>query len=510
MPFSDKGTRKLPFPLTSALEPVADTPNETISYGIVTGFPDETTRVNITLNLSLDEYVALATAIDVGRDIAFAEDSELIWWTWVRAFTEGNPSMSCADVADCVESEIVANNTDLINILTQNSISNGFSNTNHVNGDITTVLDRNAPLSLDEPIVPEFECNLDKLWAGIRHGIVARLDDTARDMLEDLAAINDLPQRFQAFIDVIPVIGDIAEAVVEVTTEVIPDILNLYNSHSSEAVLDEIACDLFAMVCNQCEYPTFKQVYDYYSTLGYEMNSMEAQTLAPMVQKLGAMISAFQPASVVYHTMITFQLFTLYLNAVWNGNAGKETVFKFATLGEDYANDNWLQLCDTCDQAYMEFIFDFTQQSYSSYRTGNFSGSIMSGDYIAGVGWRVSAINTTDGLMQVGLPMLPEWQVKAVAIQTTAADGGTPNFWRTRIQSNSGAGTVTGNMNAADAPYAKRQNFANPITGFKEYAIRMPGSLESGLTLEKIAMKFVAGSAPLGSTPVASGTYDPV
>lgn len=51
---------------------------------------DPAQRVNVVLNLSLDEFVAIASAIDAGRDIAYGEASEAIWWLWTRAFAVGS------------------------------------------------------------------------------------------------------------------------------------------------------------------------------------------------------------------------------------------------------------------------------------------------------------------------------------------------------------------------------------------------------------------------------------
>lgn len=334
-----------------------------------------------------------------------------------EAYANCGATMTCDEIADCVESEIVGGNETLINVLTNNAISTGTGgNFNRVNADITTVLDRNLPQSLQESINPEFQCDMNKLWGAIRHGIVERLDDTARDLLEDLAAINDTPQRFQAFIDVIPVLGDVAEGIVTLATEVIPDILNLYDSYSSEAVLDEIACDLFALVCNDCALPTFEQLYNYYSTLGYEMSAMNAQTLAPMMQKIAGMIGTFQPASIVYHSMITFQLFTLYLQATWNGNSGVATIHKWAKLGEDFGSDNWVDLCDACNEQYQVFEWDYTVSQYDSVKASGFSTS--GGTWIAGKGWRVDKTAANAGRLTMGQPFDPSWEIRSIIVQT--------------------------------------------------------------------------------------------
>lgn len=102
MPISDADSRKLPFPLINSLSIVGFSPDDgqqPISLNDL--FPDETTKIKLEFELSLDEYVALASAIDVGRDIAYGEDSEFLWWVWV-ACVKGL-AMDCDGVADCIE-----------------------------------------------------------------------------------------------------------------------------------------------------------------------------------------------------------------------------------------------------------------------------------------------------------------------------------------------------------------------------------------------------------------------
>lgn len=514
MSFDNQGkpSRGLPYPLKNP-----ETFSIVDAEGSVTHLtpdifpPDNDEKINIVLNLSLNEFVAIASSIDVGSDIAYGDDRNLIWWTWVRSFIGTAATMTCEDVADCIEGEIAEGNTTLINSLTQNNIANGTGgNYNRVNGDITTVLDRNSPLSLQEEINPEFECNLDALWGGIRHGIVERLDDTARDLLEDLAVINDIPQRFQAFIDVIPVLGDIAEGIVTLATEVIPDILNLYNSYSSEAILDEIACDLFAMVCDECRYPTFEELYNYYSTLGYELSAMNAQTLAPLMQKIAGMIGALQPSSVVYHSMITFQLFTLYLQAEWNGNAGVGAILKFAKIGEDFASNNWFDLCDSCDNPYRIKIWDLTQSENTTYRAASYPTTSGHGIYVAGTGWIPQQLGAEgNGFISVGIPLKPEWRIRAIGLKfaNQASGNGNLTYNIFRVTPSQNAGGLPPAIDWGTTGWTYYENGFASITGFKEYGISYSTQLNLNRALTHIGIIFDAEYAPPDATPTDVNTF---
>jgi len=162
-----KPARGLPFPLRNPLEETPPSDNTGIVTQFVADFfpSDMDEKIDVVFNMSFNEFTSFTSAIDIGRDIGWTNSNE-VYRTWIKALQGiGGVSVNCDDVADCVESEIAEGNTTLINSLTQNAISNGTGgNFNRVNGDLTTVLDRNPPLALQEPINPEFECDLDKLW----------------------------------------------------------------------------------------------------------------------------------------------------------------------------------------------------------------------------------------------------------------------------------------------------------------------------------------------------------
>lgn len=500
-----KPFRGLPFPLRNPIDETPPADNSgVVTKAVADFFPvDMDEKINVVFNMSFNELTTFASAIDIGRDIGW-QNSNDVYRAWIKSIVGiGGVTVSCNDVADCIESEIAEGNQTLINALTQNAISTGTGgNFNRVNGDVTTVLDRNPPRSLQENINPDFECDLNALWGGIRHGIVERLDDTARDLLEDLAAINDTPQRFQAFIDVIPVLGDLAEGIVTLATEVIPDILNLYNSYSSEAQLDEIACDLFAMVCDECRYPTHEELYNYYSTLGYEMDAMNAQTLAPLVQKIGAMISTFQPSSIVYHSMITFQLFTLYLQAEWNGNAGISAITKFARIGEDFGSDNWVDLCETCDEQYMLFTWDFTTQGQGLFYADTVQ--TVKSQFIPGEGWR--AVGNAGKRFDVCFDADPNWQVRGMAFGISGA-ADTNHLWQRRPNWGSTTGAVNSSAGGGGVEYSFCYTGLPAGQIGTEYMWFASFAAGAQAQLTKVAILFDAQyGAPPGSRP--SGLVD--
>lgn len=95
--------RPLQFPLDRNDDIESETPNTpTINFLDLSDWSsaDEDERVNIILNLSLNEYVALATCVDVGRDLAYGDNSIYLWWLWTRSLL----SMDiCNDIIACIE-----------------------------------------------------------------------------------------------------------------------------------------------------------------------------------------------------------------------------------------------------------------------------------------------------------------------------------------------------------------------------------------------------------------------
>lgn len=93
--------RPLFYPLDRNADLQSDTPNDPIDFTDLSewGSVDPDERQNIVVQLSLNEYVALANSIDVGRDIAYGDNSIEIWFTWVRSIISLN---ICQSIADCI------------------------------------------------------------------------------------------------------------------------------------------------------------------------------------------------------------------------------------------------------------------------------------------------------------------------------------------------------------------------------------------------------------------------
>lgn len=326
-------TRRLRFPLRNPVVTTSNIPEPGVFDpidGWPTSDPDET--VDVVISLTLNEYVQLASCVDVGRDIAYPENTEYIWWLWNRALMT---------VSLC----------DLINQCVATGNVPGIAYGPVRSGSVVTWLPPAASVSdaindVNAPVAQlDSKCDLDELWSGIRE-MVERVDQEGRDILQDLAALNDRAERIQAFIDLVPILGDTIADTAEFLTETIPDILNAYDSHSSPSQLDSVACDLFELCCSECRYPSFDEVLTYF---------FQRSILSPLVAVTASRLDIWNlfrtlglvPAS-VWYTVNALQLWVLAVGSRWANVWGRHSLRIWASIGEDTPTDNWVALCGGC------------------------------------------------------------------------------------------------------------------------------------------------------------------
>ena len=422
-------------------------------------------------------------------------------------------SMSCEDIADCLDSpeaitviqNLITSNQTIINSITQTVNNSGFGDVNHINVYITTIPDRNDAGFMQEVVKPLENCNLDGLWAGIRHGIVQLLNDNAKDLLEDLATIPNAAERLVVFFDVIPVMGDLAEGLAFQVNEIVPDLLALYESHESEAVLDEIACSLFDIVCSECRYPTFQEVFDAYKAgaifLGLDINNMTLEDIANELLTLVA-----NPASQAFNTISVWALWILNAQATFNGVSGTDAIIDWATLGEDSANNNWLQLCDGCNEPYRIWAWDFAAQGQGDFYLdptpdGNISDE---GVWSQGLGWRLTG--GSGQRLEVAFPFNPAWEIRAIGLKTSGGTITARSLIR-RPTLGSTTGGVATNLSNGTGDYNHCADGIASASGANEIAIAFQTATTTPATFfTKIAIVFNASAAPAESQPTTDNT----
>lgn len=371
--------RKLTWRLRQSANLTATTNADSSAFLTPDFFPsDPDEKTSISLNVSLNEFVKIASSIDAGRDIAYGDDSLKIWNIWSTSIMP--IILDCDDIADCIDTSQAVQNSitnEYQSTVAQFLDDNGSINPDKANSTTTTET-RLPEYSTGSIASPPVDCDLDKLWSGIRE-MVVRIDDKGRDVLEDLTLINDKAEQIQGLIDLVPLLGDIIADVAGFFTELVPDLLNGYNAFSSEATIDDLACELFSLVCNECRYPTYEEVLSVYSS-----KSVVGLIASPQLLNYTQVWYAVKQipslnGSIVYHTINTWQLVTYYFGSIFGGSRGTNTLNIWASIGEDLPTDNWIVLCGGCPEPIVNWTctIDFSIDSYGAILT---KGTTYTGD----------------------------------------------------------------------------------------------------------------------------------
>jgi len=499
----EMASRHLHYPLDEDLViDAADNGDGAITKVTADFFPeDPDEKIDVVFNLSFNEFTAIASSVDIGRDIGYGTQSALIWWTWIRSLKGiGGEPVTCEDVADCLESEIEAGNQSLIDVLVQNSINTGTGgDVNRISGSITKFKDRNPPGSLEnDPVLELLSCDLNALWGGIRYGLVERADDDMRNILESLAAISSVPDRLIEFLEAVPILGDIAQATLDLVTEAVPTLLTLFNSYSSLDHMDEYACGLFGLVCAECRYPTMREIYDYNKSFG--IASMPEMAAAVFQAIVDAVVGSTESASLIaYFTLMNFRLGALLLQATFNGNTGTKAIIHDASLGEDFGNDNWLTLCDTCADDYTLWTWDFRTQGQGDF----YQDTVQTGQqgvFEAGLGWRCVNFSTGRRFV-VAFKFDPTWEVRAVAMLLTG-DAGNSWQWVRRPTWGSTSGQSASTAGSANLPdWTRYWDGYVSLTGINEIYFFTQWTGQTAVAhLAQVSILFNTGHAPAGNS----------
>lgn len=427
-----------------------------------------------------------------------------------NAYGDCGVVMSCEDIADCIETSedvaIALTENQIIVMNTLKAIANSGTVYPQIDADVTTVDTSTAGIGNQktEPIKELPSCDLDALWAGIRDGIVQRLDDNARSALEWLVTKADVAERANAAIGMIPVLGDIANGVITQLVELAPDMLNLYEAYSSIEHLDEIACEIFGIVCSQCRYPTYEEVFQYYAAAGITgFDDLDNIVIAAATDFLIG--SSELAALAFYHTLIAYELLILYMGSKFHNQSGTSALVTMASLGEDFANDNWMTLCEDCDEPYSIYVWDFTTGQHGMYLDpASDNNPADEGVYQTGMGWRLTG--SAGQRLEVAIPIDTSWEIRAIGMKTT---GNTINARSliTRPVLGSTTGGVGRNIANGSGEYNHCIDGLVSITGFAEIAIAFQSVDNDPPTyFTKMAIIFNRGFAPTPELPTNDNT----
>lgn len=241
---SDYEPRNLTYPLTYPLASSAQLDDaEAIADSQFT-WPttDNDERVAVVIELSLNEYIGIATCVDVGRDIAFAEDSLKLWWIWNRIIST---MTLCDQIAECVSS-----NQAVIDAITSAMLAQGFGQ-NYGTGtppkpQIT------AEQSSGNLLPSGTDCeNYPKLM-GMSRGIVRALNSSTVDLLEIIEYVTNDTELTAIVSENIPVIGGAIGSAAAFANWLQETFSEAYAAAYTDAVEDTLACAIFCYMVDNC------------------------------------------------------------------------------------------------------------------------------------------------------------------------------------------------------------------------------------------------------------------
>lgn len=380
MPLSDKGMRNLPYPLSKTYEPIADTPNDGTPQPVISGFPDTTTKIPITMTLSLDEYVALATAIDVGRDIAFAEDSELIWWVWCRAFSEA-VIMSCVEIINCINTD-----ADTIAAIQQLLANAGFAPSGNGNLPNPSQNVTMTPSQAAGNLLPSGYSCVDEQMMATSRQIVLELNAAVMDFFEAVEFMTNPVEAANIATDGIPVAGTINN-IPEFLDWMIESIAESYQAAYTQEAENVIACDIFCAMRVNCEI-TYQMLIDVYEplaqgqfgTLPTDINDFQSIADWALSLSMGVSLGA----------VAAMHLILLYAMKFGTGSvfqmAGLTSLKSIISMTQGYSDMSYVE----CD-CFVEPTPTTYWALYYDWRQGLFGSSSIGTIYAS------SAMHTLDG-----------------------------------------------------------------------------------------------------------------
>lgn len=331
-----RASRVLPFPLKEQVIIQSVTSDGIVTQQTPQIFPvDSDEKIDVIINLSLNEYVALASAIDVGRDIGYGINSQEIWWVWVRALI-GVPVLTCEQIIDCIE-----NDPNTQQALAQYLLDAGFGtpNSSGIGTPNNPGIYQENPLLIDGSTI--VGCGNDNLFGAITQ-FIDFINRRIVDVFEIIEVETNAIERSQIALSAFPITDTLGgDEALSFADQLIEEIAEGYAAAFTEELEDEYRCDLFCLVKDTCE-------LDFETFANYFNNRI---AVTPPDEQFSNYIEWFI-AGTFSGSNIVDAAYSLVCSALSYGssafgiNIGALLTSVNAALNDP--NSDWLTLCDDC------------------------------------------------------------------------------------------------------------------------------------------------------------------
>jgi len=366
---SDEKPRPLEYPLYNDQGVEVETPDgETADtpFSWQTEDPDE--RVTITMELSLNEYVALATAVDVGRDIAFNEDSMKIWWIWIRSV---NPVSFCEQLINCIE-----NDEDVRAAL--NGVIAQYNKDHGSPGNLMPAGDQSADWGAGfNPT-----CDPDIVWSECVK-VVERCNTAIVDLFESISEADTIA-KITGVLASLPVIENVGlSSLTDLATLLIELSLTAYNDAYTTEWAETLECAVFCAAKEDCVVNFIKvwnilrpRVEDEIVGFVPPGNFLDMAEWATAIINFTTELLALDKADLLFYLIFGG---LAYGNVILNQNNIGAGILEIAViLASDEPSNDWEVLCEECPSGWtVEFPDD---QPFSLFTPLTYSGAVTTLD----------------------------------------------------------------------------------------------------------------------------------
>jgi len=294
--------------------------------------PDE--RIWTPVYMSLNEYVALLSAVDVGAAIAWTNDTLLVYYILVRCFSGGSMQF-CEKVIDCILNDPDVQQAIADEMLADGPMRDAINEISRIGSPVTTGAGAGNLVG---------GCDLDELFAGIT-SIVDTMHNNNKDFLEVMALAATQTKRVSTAISAIPVIGLLpVDEIVDWVGKMQAEILTNYDAEWTLEVRDEYRCALFCIARSQEDCTlSYDDIYNYLQTrLGHALDPLNI--LGSLVQY--TVLGTWSGTTVVDIMMLN-QIGIWKVAGEWLGSVIR-TLETVAELGKDTPDPDWEILCTDC------------------------------------------------------------------------------------------------------------------------------------------------------------------
>lgn len=266
-------------------------------------------------------------------DLTPDEAASAAYDLYVR-YLEGNCGfMDCEDILQCIPDLEAA------------IIENGSINVNQIDASSTTIFEQRFPTTERETeILPlGIGCDKDVLFGSIRE-IVSRIDAYGQDFWEQVVSDADAIERIADLVALVPIFGDLLGETTLLLVDNADTLKNGYEAYQTIDLVDQITCALFELVCNDCRYPTYQEVFEYYASYGIS-GIEDFATLSWQLIVDYLIDTSGGSNQIIYYSTNLALLYARGLGATVLGQTGMEFVRTWALLGADSPSSDHETLC---------------------------------------------------------------------------------------------------------------------------------------------------------------------